>query len=229
MQVLQSAAGLWVSARFDRRAGVDTGGQISVDELDVPYEARGGAFGFGSVPVRSLRAALRRLEVGGLDWTFIDLGCGKGRALLIAAEFEFSRLIGVEHSPTLAIVAQKNVEAAQHRFPGRCLEVRHADAASFDRPDAPCVVFFYTPFEVTLLRSVLQRFETAQLRTPRPMILLFARQQVEGGPRIEGAVEEFPNFRPLRRKLDGFDWANHPQIAFAAFEHRASSRMMVRQ
>ncbi|MBZ5489392.1 MAG: class I SAM-dependent methyltransferase [Acidobacteriia bacterium] len=43
------------------------------------------------------------------DFTFIDLGSGKGRALLMAAQYGFKRIIGVEFMPELHRVAQENI------------------------------------------------------------------------------------------------------------------------
>jgi SAM-dependent methyltransferase len=62
-----------------------------------------------------LRLALKDLLP--LDtYTFIDLGCGKGRALLVASEFPFRAIIGVELSSRLAEIARRNAEI--HKISG---------------------------------------------------------------------------------------------------------------
>src|SRR5437868_798915 len=50
-----------------------------------------------------------RLPAKFRDFTFIDLGSGKGRTLLMASDYCFRRIIGVEHLPTLHSIAQENV------------------------------------------------------------------------------------------------------------------------
>jgi predicted RNA methylase len=44
------------------------------------------------------------------ETTFVDIGSGKGRALIIAAEYAFKRIIGVEYSPSLATICRRNLE-----------------------------------------------------------------------------------------------------------------------
>ena len=43
------------------------------------------------------------------DFTFLDLGSGKGRTLLMAADYPFRRVVGVELLPTLHQTAQENL------------------------------------------------------------------------------------------------------------------------
>jgi len=43
------------------------------------------------------------------DFTFVDLGSGKGRVLLMASHYPFKRIIGVEFIPELHQVAQENI------------------------------------------------------------------------------------------------------------------------
>src|SRR5215469_11602963 len=42
-------------------------------------------------------------------YTFIDIGSGKGRALLLASESRFRRIIGIELLPELNRIAQANI------------------------------------------------------------------------------------------------------------------------
>jgi SAM-dependent methyltransferase len=103
---------------FDRSHGTDTSGFIPAEELpSSPYDlAKKHCYG-GSQPsiIRSALAALPSLE----SFTFIDLGCGKGRPLLVASEFPFRDIVGVEISPSLAADARANASILRQRFPAR--------------------------------------------------------------------------------------------------------------
>jgi predicted RNA methylase len=84
--------------------------------------------------------------------TFIDLGCGKGRALILAHEAGFQQLIGVEISPKLAKTAVRNLRKLKIDA-----EILQADAASFRLPDEPVVVFLYNPFGTSTMHAVIEK------------------------------------------------------------------------
>ena len=87
------------------------------------------------------------------EFAFVDLGCGKGRALLLAEEYGFRQIVGVEFSAKLARIASRNAAKAGS---ARIAVVR-SDVRAFDFPEGPLVVFLYNPFSVQITRSVIQR------------------------------------------------------------------------
>jgi SAM-dependent methyltransferase len=84
--------------------------------------------------------------------TFIDLGCGKGRALILAHAAGFRDLIGVEISPRLARDARRNLLKLQV-----AASILQADVATYLLPDEPVVVFMYNPFGVSTMQAVLEK------------------------------------------------------------------------
>jgi predicted RNA methylase len=99
-------------------------------------------------------------------FTFIDLGSGKGRVLLMAAEYPFRRIVGVELLPELDAVARENT-AREPR-----IECVVADARTFTFPDEALVVFMFNPFPPWVLRHVLQRFQQALERSQWPAFVV---------------------------------------------------------
>lgn len=100
-------------------------------------------------------------------YTFIDLGAGMGRALLLATEHPFHRIVGVELHPTLARIARRNLsqwrEAGRTRIPAR---VYCRDAANFPLTPGPCLIFLFNPFGAPVLRRLLRHWKrTAAQRT----------------------------------------------------------------
>ena len=90
-------------------------------------------------------------------YTFIDLGAGMGRAMLLAAEYPFRAVVGVELHPTLARIARGNL--AKWRAAGRArapVRFHCRDAAEFPLPPGPCVAFLFNPFGAPVLRRVLR-------------------------------------------------------------------------
>ena len=85
------------SILFDLRHGTDTFRRVPLRKLCINSEPRSRAAPYDASPVWPLRHLLRKFGVSGSD-VFVDFGCGKGRALLVAAGFPFRRVVGIEFS-----------------------------------------------------------------------------------------------------------------------------------
>jgi len=121
---------------------------------------------------REIMAALE-IEFG--EFTFIDIGSGKGRALLLAAEFPFRRVIGIELLPELNSVALANIGKFS-REKRACGEVQAVcgDAAEFVFPAVPLVVFLFNPLPEAALRMVIENLEASLREYPRPVCVIYA-------------------------------------------------------
>jgi hypothetical protein len=148
------------------------------------------------------------------DTTFIDIGSGKSRTLLLASHYPFRNVVGVEFARELVAVARRNI--AGYRNPGqkcRALSVVEGDAAAYPFPDAPLVVYFYNPFSKDVFDLVLANL-TASLRTrPRRCFVVYgssshhaidwARPAIRSiGLFEELIVPKMPNFLDAVRTID---------------------------
>ncbi|MGA9882407.1 MAG: class I SAM-dependent methyltransferase [Candidatus Acidiferrales bacterium] len=99
--------------------------------------------------------ALGLVELDPSGLCFVDLGCGKGRTLILAARRGFKRVIGVEFSPGLVAIARKNLKRT-----GLDAEVVDEDAGQYRLPDDNLVIYMYNPFGsavmITVIRSLLE-------------------------------------------------------------------------
>ncbi len=111
---------------------------------------------------------------------FLDIGAGKGRAMLLASEYPFLRVEGVELNPTLAEVARRNIsiwEKAQQASILSPLLLREADATRFALPREPTLAHLFHPFEDRLLRRFLRHVERNLAEHPRPFDLLYVNAE----------------------------------------------------
>ncbi len=92
---LRYTIGVAVDRRYDRRHGVDTCGKISAKNIPTDSTSHCSGHCYGPSPIKSLRVMLSHVLGDLQDYTFLDYGCGKGRALLVAAELPFRRVIGI--------------------------------------------------------------------------------------------------------------------------------------
>jgi hypothetical protein len=159
---------------FDQIHGVDTSGLVPANHLLTghPNDEHVTAY-YGVAPsiLRALIAHWREtLPPHPIHrYTFIDIGAGKGRGLLVASELHFRKVIGIELNPALAAIARSNVahwtrtHSADSTAPRLSpIEVLEQDALDFDLPDTPTLLFLFHPFEAPVLTELLRRIQ-AQL------------------------------------------------------------------
>ncbi|HET8891983.1 MAG TPA: class I SAM-dependent methyltransferase [Candidatus Angelobacter sp.] len=119
-------------------------------------------------------------EAGLQDFTFIDLGCGKGRVLLMASDYPLKRIIGVEFMPELHRTAQKNISwFASGRQRCRQIETLCMDARDFQFPDGPLVVYLFNPFSEATFAQVLENLRRSVERSPRPVYVAYRFTEFE--------------------------------------------------
>jgi SAM-dependent methyltransferase len=144
---------------IDRLYGTDTSGIVPVTQLEVDSAIAPLISGYGGSQPSIVRRALAVLS--GLErYSFIDLGCGKGRALIVAAQFPFRRVIGVELSPKLAGTARVNMAKMQPHHPEvPRIDVVEDNAVHFRLPAGKVVVFIYHSFGAQLVAELLENIE----------------------------------------------------------------------
>lgn len=114
------------------------------------------------------------------DFTFLDLGSGKGRTLLMASDYPFRRIVGVELLPSLHAIAQENL-AKYKSESQKCfaLESVCADATAFLPPGDPLVIFLFNPFPESGMRQVVRNLEESLRGHPRAVYLVYHNALLE--------------------------------------------------
>ena len=146
------------------RANLGLGSQFIAMLIGSPY--------FASEPWL-FEEMMRALPIDFREFSFIDLGSGKGRALLMASEYPFQKIIGVEFLPGLNRVAQQNIA----RYPQ--IASLEMDARDFEFPSSPLVVYLFNPFPEPVFASVLANLEDSWLENPRPVYVAYRSPEFE--------------------------------------------------
>lgn len=157
---------------FDLRHGTDTGGFVTTDDFSATSLSSCYTTAYLGTPPSTIRPALAALPVKHQDFSFVDIGCGKGRVLFVAAEFPFRRLLGVEIVPELCDIARANA-ALKPEWKER-IAILNQDATAFQYPEGPLVLYMFYPFSSKILRRVLANLERQLRRSPRPAYILFS-------------------------------------------------------
>jgi len=149
--------------RFDRDYGVTTHAVLFLTDLDPDAAGDAGAHAthYEAVPVADFRALLSLVPKDAIpSATFVDVGAGMGRAMILAAEYPFKQVVGIEVSPALYEIARENLAAARARGL-RCHDTRlvRDDARIAHYPPGDLVVFLFNPFDADALRTTLASIE----------------------------------------------------------------------
>ena len=160
---------------FDRTYGVDTAATASLISLNVPFDSWKHGGNYGCIDEGELIDAIKQLELPYADVTFVDLGSGKGKALLVASEFPFRSIIGVEFSPDLVETAKSNIEhfleVTGRR--GRDVTTVCEDAMQYSFPDGPLFLYFFNPFDNTILAPVIANIAASFEHSRRPIWVMY--------------------------------------------------------
>ena len=162
-------------SNFDQVLGVETDLIREVGSLDIGSHINARyAVRYQPSPVDPVRKALSDLPINHGRYTFIDFGAGKGRVLILASEYPFHAVVGVEFSRELVDAAEQNIR----RLPDgmkKALDVRcvYRDIAEFEVPPNPLVCYFYNPCSAEILARVISRLEKSWMSEPRDILAIY--------------------------------------------------------
>lgn len=174
LDLLRRAVGEARCRVFDWRHNVRTCGIAELKGLTIAGEnVNHGVFYHPSHP-KFLFEVLGALDIDFNCYAFVDLGSGKGRALLVASEFPFLEVQGVEFARELHEVAVGNI-ASYRSASQRCKKVQsvNTDAVEFEFPLAPLVLYLFNPFGPAVLTPVLRNLQESLNTQPRDVLLIY--------------------------------------------------------
>jgi hypothetical protein len=163
-----------VPDEFDLKYGVETGTRVHLTDLKIESPNWIYAGGYWPTPPGVIRDALSNLGMNYEDFTFIDLGSGKGRVLLLASDYPFREIIGVEFSSELHAIAQDNIRRYQsstqkcRRIVCQCM-----DFTQFQFPRVPLFVFLYNPSSEEITKALADNLARSLKENPRPLWVLY--------------------------------------------------------
>jgi SAM-dependent methyltransferase len=152
---------------LDLMLGVSTRGHVSGE-----WSFDAGNCPYSGCEWLSVRRALKDLHPSRSD-VFIDLGSGKGRALLIAGLLPYKRVVGVEMDGQLCRLARDNIDRARPRLRAGNVECVNANVLDWQIPDDASVIFMYNPFIDRTFYGVTERILASYDRNPRILHIIY--------------------------------------------------------
>jgi SAM-dependent methyltransferase len=175
----KSAAGFYEQkpsgVAWDARLGIETESRISASELDVDVKSIKWAQGNRYEPssVDAFREMMDALKIDFEQYEFVDLGSGKGRTLILATEYGFRKITGVEYAKNLHDVASRNIEKLKGKIRNwENVVAVHLDATKFAIPNEPVVLYMFNPFSLGPMKTIVRNIVRSVEKKPRDNLFI---------------------------------------------------------
>ena len=172
---------------FDVWNGIDSRGQQELEGLTLKGSHKLEATAYAPVDRKCVRHGLSSLEIDFSKYVFVDLGCGKGRAVLLASGYPFKKIIGVEFAKELYEIALENARSWRPKRKCGPIEFVWADILEFEIPDDCCVLYFYHPFSEIVLSRLLENVLRSLEACQRDIFIVYVN------PVHQQAIQSLPN------------------------------------
>jgi SAM-dependent methyltransferase len=204
-----------IDSRFDRKYGVETSGYAFLEKLEITSTNREWGITYQPTSAKHLKIMLSQISADLSEFTFIDFGSGKGRVLLMASEYPFKQIVGVEFAADLHAKAEENIPRYRNARQ-RCFNIQSLcmDAVDFVIPDGRCVLYFFDPFREDVMRRVLTNIANTYRRTGAKMFLIYYASV------HADLVESLGIFKRISVHSLPFDVSLPMQYGFTLFESR---------
>lgn len=159
---------------YDARYGTDTGNWVRISDMSFDSINKDRAVDYQPTQRLALLRLFRKLDIP-KETVFLDLGSGKGKALLIAAEYGFQTVRGVEFCPQLCRIAEENCQSYRERTGcNATIRTVQSDVTRYEFTDEG-VIYLFNPFDEVVLRSVLENLTRSLRASPRRVWIIYRR------------------------------------------------------
>lgn len=157
-----------------------------------------------STPFRHISKIMQTLDITQED-VFIDMGSGKGRVVLVAGRYQFKRIVGVDVSSELNEICSYNIHKMSSRLKCKDFENVTSNAIDFIIPDDVTFVYFFNPFGIEVMNSIINFIFESVSRRPRKVTIIWYN------PKHEREIEK----KYSLKKTKQINWHN-----FGLFDSR---------
>jgi len=161
---------------FDRRYGVQTSGHVELSQTSFDPARLKDATAYGPVNAWGIRKLFKALNLP-TSLAFVDLGSGMGRACILAHEYGFVRVTGVELAPELCRVARQNVMNRRRLASGRTpINIIEGDVLEYCDSATDDVFFMFRAFSLDFLRTVLDKLAVRSVSQKKSLTVIYTER-----------------------------------------------------
>ena len=156
----------------EKKYGINTTGADELKELENKGIDITHATIYMPVSYLLLYEAFKQLHNKSYDH-FLDIGCGKGRTLCVAAHKGFKQVTGIDFSKELCDAAKENLAITKQKIPSLQYNIINNDAFYFKIPDDVDCIFFFNPFDEIIMSAVVNNILTGLQKHPRKINIIY--------------------------------------------------------
>ncbi|MBV6452347.1 MAG: hypothetical protein MHPDNHAH_03104 [Anaerolineales bacterium] len=191
---------------FDWRYQIDTINTAQLDTLEIDSKNKAVGNYYEGTNAYIFQKMISRAEVNPSKSCFVDFGSGKGKAMFMAAERGFRRIIGVEFSIELVEINRKNLEIFKQKTKSKAeFEILHLDASEYAIPADANLLFFSNPFNEALTAKVIGNILKSYEQSPREIWVVHLH------PQGNMAFANHPRFKIVHEAREGFVFRLEPR------------------
>ena len=164
---------LTYEGKYEKQLGINTHSIVNLDKLTLAGENSDQNHHYQGASYFILFSIFTRLPEDVTQKPFIDYGCGKGRALFVAEQCGFTKLIGVDIAKELIASANENNSHYQKKNPQSSITFLFEDATKYNVPHDSCVFYFFNPFGADIMQLVLQNIKESVKQHPRKIYCIY--------------------------------------------------------
>jgi hypothetical protein len=188
---------LWLHANvldsaIERLFFVPTKGQVPLSGLRVRGNNRASGHDYKPTPYLIFKWALAAIEdedIGRLS--FVDYGAGKGRVMLLAAQYPFTAVGGIEFAAELHDNATMNIaQFPRSRMKCRNVECALDDVVDIKTLDGEAVHYFFNPFAPEIFAEVLKGIVASYHNRPRRLYVILVDMEADELMHKTGVFQE---------------------------------------
>jgi SAM-dependent methyltransferase len=165
---------------FDNRFNVETEDGFGPFNLGLSPEIAAHALAYNPIDPARFKRVVDTLSIDPKAFSFIDVGSGKGRALFLAEQYGFKRILGVELSTKVHQIAERNLKRFQaHIGCASRIELHNCDALTLALPADPTIILMFNPFDLPVMTKFVAKIDRSLLDNPRDVYLIYVRPHGE--------------------------------------------------
>ena len=161
---------------FDLKYKTETRKFLELSDLNDVKSSKINSERYQPIPYYYIRKLFLKFDHELKDSYFLDYGCGKGRALLLAAEFGAKVLYGVEFSKKLCNICERNLNKSRE---AQNYLIVNKDAVDYEIPERVNVIFFYNPFNKPILEKVIKKIRDSLEQNKRKITIIYGNPLYE--------------------------------------------------
>jgi SAM-dependent methyltransferase len=163
----------------EKKYGINTTSANNLSDFEIKGNQLPHATEYMPVNYFTIEHVLDHIPENAKQGTFLDIGCGKGRALCVAAAYGFTKLYGIDFAKQLISQAEQNLAVTKTHVPALQYELSWSDISPLEISKDVSTVFLFNPFDEVLMKSIIHKINRSLRQYPRELYVLYCSPRHE--------------------------------------------------